>query len=143
MTSRFLLLASVALAVLTLPACGPAPLDGRTWSPVTDVEDEGGRGAGLTLRLPGDRGPALTERVDPEKYLIVGVHYDGCHWADPALVGVGGERLEVQLVELMRECVRPIPRIAWFAVKWAELPTEFRIIDQSGSTTTIRDRRRG
>lgn len=138
---RFLLVMTLALATTVFPGCTPDPA-GQVWSPVTDVDDPGGPGTGFTLRLPGDDPSAIVERVDPDEFLIVGVHYDACHWSDPRLVGAGRDRIEVQLVELPRYCVQPIPRLAWFALAWSELPRAVTLVDPAGEQTMLRDRRR-
>lgn len=137
---RFLLLATLSLAVVT--GCTPPPsVAGRTWQPVTDAE--GSELIGLTLVLPGDAGDGtLQERVDPERFLIVGAHYDACNRANPRLVGVANDRIEVQVTELNRLCVRPMPRVAWFALPWSELPTRLVLVDRNGTETRLQDRRR-
>lgn len=136
-------LVATLVTLLLLPACGtPRSIAGREWPPVNVVtEPDATVASGVTLHLPGS--PAgRPERVDPERFLIVAVHYDGCHLSDARLAGQGRDRLEVRFTELFRQCVRPIPTTAWFAIPWDELPDTFVVVDQAGDEQAIRDRQR-
>lgn len=143
MMLRILLLTTLSLAVASTGCTPPPPLSGRIWHPIVNNEEVRGPGAGLTLALPGqpDTGAPI-EGVDPESSLIVGLHYEACHWADPRLTGIADDRIGVQLTELNRLCVRPMPRVAWFALPWSELPAQFVLVDRDGSETQLQDRRR-
>lgn len=132
-----------ALAACQSPSAGPQPdVRGRSWRPVTTVEDTGGRRPALTVRLPGDSTPAHTDRVDLEQFLVAEVAYDACHWDDPVLVGVDAARVEVQLTDLQRFCVLPIPRLASFSIPWTELSDPVTIVDHTGGELRLQDRRR-
>lgn len=139
---RFLLLASLSMA-MALSGCTPPSVAGRTWRPVVDAEEPGMPGRGLTLLLPGEPGVGPAgERVDPERFLVAGVHYDACNRSDPRLAGVAADRIEVRLTDLNRLCVRPMFRVAWFAIPWSELPDQLMLVDQNGSETRLQDRHR-
>ncbi|WP_425309525.1 hypothetical protein AADG42_12415 [Ammonicoccus fulvus] len=142
--SRIVLVALLALVLAFMPGCVRSPrVEGHEWRPVNVIGDADGESSplGVVFYLPDSRSGGLDERVDPQRYLIVELHYDGCPYSDPRFVGVGADRLEVRFTELLRECVRPIPMTAWFAIPWDELPAEVLVIDQFGENHVIRDRR--
>lgn len=141
--SRSSLLALLVVAVL-VPGCGSSSrIDGREWRPVNTIAEPVGttQPIGVRFHLPGNPEVGLDERVDPDRFLIIGVAYEGCHWSDPRFVGIGPGTLELRLTELLRECVRPIPMTAWFAIPWDELPTALVVVDQLGERHQIMDRR--
>lgn len=140
---QLLLFATLGFAMVS-EGCSPPSVAGRTWNPVINVEESGAPGpGGLSLVLPGETGAGPAgERVDPEQYLIAAVRYDSCHWADPRLVGIAADRVEVQLTELNRFCFLPMLRIAWFSIPWSELPSRLTLVDQLGEETRLQDQRR-
>ena len=142
--SRIFLVALLVLVLAFMPGCASSPrIDGREWRPVNVTGDPDAPPAesSVVFYLPNSRAGGLNERVDPERYLIVAVHYDGCHQSDPRFVGVGRDTLELHFTELFRECLRPIPMTAWFSIPWDELPVEIAVIDQLEERHMIRDRR--
>lgn len=142
--SRIFLVALLALVLAFMPGCARSSrVEGHEWRPVNVLGDPDGESAplGVVFYLPNSRSGGLDEHVDPQRYLIVELHYDGCHQSDPRFVGVGADRLEVQFTDLLRECLRPIPMTAWFAIPWDELPSEILIVDQFGAAHHLQDRR--
>lgn len=137
---------AAALVVLLIGCTSPTDsgplIEKRTWTPVNDVEAPAEARPPLTVYLPSDIAPHQTQRVDLHQFLVVEVAYDACHWADPRLVELGADRIEVRLTELPRMCVRPIPRIAWFSIPWAEVPDPVTIADDHGNEIRLEQRQR-
>lgn len=144
MVPVFRIAAACLVAVAVVTACRNAQpsVAGQTWQPVNEADAPDGPLPPLTVYLPGDTDPRQTQRVDLSRFLVVEVVYDACHWDSPALVGVGRDRIEVRQAELFRECLRPIPRVAWFSIPWVDLPDPVTIVDRDGGQTPLRERRR-
>lgn len=136
------MVALLVLVIVLMPGCVRSPgIEGREWQPVNQISDGEPQDIGVVFYLPNSRSGGLDERVDPEHYLIVAVHYDGCSLTEPRFVGIDRARLEIRFTDLHRQCLRPVPMTAWFAIPWSELPTEIVVVDQLGAEHVISDRR--